>query len=176
MNIATIKNFDVANGPGCRVSVFVSGCTRKCEGCFNQAAWDFNYGEPITEKKTIYILELLSHPNIRGLSILGGEPFEPANQPGVLKLIKRVRSVFPNKDIWCFTGYEVEQLICSGVATPIALDILNAIDVLVEGPFILAQKNLALKYRGSANQRILDMKRSRTEHHFIDWVDPYDNL
>lgn len=176
MNIAQIKNLDIANGPGCRVSVFVSGCNRMCKGCFNAAAWDFDYGEKFDDRTIIRILNLMSNPRISGLSVLGGEPFEQRNQKEVLRLMRSVRQSVPGKDIWCFTGYTFEQLIGSDVTTTQSDEMLQLIDVLVDGPFILEQKNLALKFRGSSNQRIIDVPNSLRQGKTIIWKDRYDNF
>lgn len=174
MNIAQIKNLDIANGPGCRVSVFVSGCTRMCKGCFNAVAWDFDYGEQFTDETMIRIIDLMLNPRISGLSVLGGEPFEPKNQKEVLRLMRSVKQSVPDKDIWCFTGYTLEQILCSGITTPYADEMIKLIDVLVDGPFILEQKNLALKFRGSTNQRIIDVPNSLRQGKTIIWKDRYD--
>ena len=174
MNIAQIKNLDIANGPGCRVSVFVSGCTRKCEGCFNSVAWDFDYGEPFDDETIIRIIDLMLNPRISGLSVLGGEPFEPRNQREVLRLMRSIKQSVPDKDIWCFTGYTFEQILCSGINKPYDDEMIKLIDVLVDGPFILEQKNLALKFRGSANQRIIDVPNSLQQGKVVIWKDRYD--
>lgn len=174
MNIAQIKNLDIANGPGCRVSVFVSGCTRKCEGCFNSVAWDFDYGEPLNVGTLIRIINLMLNPRISGLSVLGGEPFEPRNQKEVLRLMHSVKQSVPDKDIWCFTGYRLEQLLSGDSNMVYAREILELVDVLVDGPFILKQKNLALKFRGSTNQRIIDVQNSLQQGKVVIWEDRYD--
>jgi anaerobic ribonucleoside-triphosphate reductase activating protein len=176
MNIANIKNLDIANGPGVRVSVYVSGCTRKCPGCFNEVAWDFDYGEPYDEGVLLRIIHMLSNPHVRGLSLLGGEPFEPKNQKEVYYLLSTVVRLLPGKDIWCFTGYTIEQLLCSGVSTPYVKDILDCIDVLVDGPFQIEKKNLLLKYRGSENQRLIDVQRTLMKGETIFWEDKYNRL
>ncbi len=159
MNYATIKETDVANGPGIRVSLFVSGCNHHCAGCFNAEAWDFAYGNPYTEDTREYLLKLLSPDYIRGLSLLGGEPLDPANCTCVAKLVESVKEQYPKKDIWCYSGYTYEELldrISQGdrdVAT-----ILQDADVLVDGRFLAEQKNLRLAFRGSENQRLIDLK------------------
>lgn len=173
MNIAEIKRLDIANGPGVRTSVFVSGCTRQCEGCFNRAAWDFNYGTLYTEETEQYILEVLGYPYVQGLSILGGEPFEFKNQAEVSRLVQTVYRAFPDKDIWCFTGYTLDELMSPGVCTAAVLQILNRIDVLVDGPFIQSKKNLMLNYRGSENQRIIDMEPTRKTGCIQLWKDKF---
>lgn len=176
MNIAQIKNLDIANGPGCRVSVFVSGCTRRCEGCFNSVAWDFDYGEPFNVGTMIRIINLMLNPRISGLSVLGGEPFEPRNQKEVLGLMRSVKQSVPDKDIWCFTGYKLEQLLSDDSNMKYAREMLELIDVLVDGPFIQEQKNLALKFRGSANQRLIDIPASLANGSVVTWTDKYDKL
>lgn len=176
MNIAQIKNLDIANGPGCRVSVFVSGCTRMCKGCFNAVAWDFAYGNVFDDGTRIRVINLMLNPRISGLSVLGGEPFEPRNQKEVLRLMHSVKQSVPDKDIWCFTGYTFEQILCSEITTSYSDEMMKLIDVLVDGPFILEQKNLALKFRGSANQRIIDVPSSLTQSKPVLWKDRYDKL
>ena len=159
MNYADIKKVDVANGPGVRVSLFVSGCTHHCEECFNPETWDFNYGSPFGQAEIEKILTLLSPDHIRGLSLLGGEPFEPANQGPVLELVRRVRKELPQKTIWCYTGYLYEEL-AAGKIGDHSRALLEELDVLVDGPFVLAKKDLGLRFRGSNNQRIIDVPAS----------------
>ena len=174
MNYATIKKCDIANGPGVRVSLFVSGCTRHCKDCFNQEAWDFHYGEPFTKEVQDHILSLLSPAYIRGLTILGGEPMEPQNQPGVLELVCRVRAELPEKTIWCFTGYVLEQDLLSGrLCDPdtVTLPLLRSLDVLVDGPFVAEQKDLSLSFRGSRNQRLIDMPKTLEKGQVVLWHD-----
>ncbi len=174
MNYATIKKCDIANGPGVRVSLFVSGCTRHCKDCFNQEAWDFHYGEPFTKEVQDHILSLLSPAYIRGLTILGGEPMEPQNQPGVLELVRRVRAELPEKTIWCFTGYVLEQDLLSGrLCDPdtVTLPLLRSLDVLVDGPFVAEQKDLSLSFRGSRNQRLIDMPKTLEKGQVVLWHD-----
>ncbi len=162
MNYAAIKKTDVANGPGIRVSLFVSGCRHGCKGCFNREAWSFEYGKPYTEETEKEILEALKPSYIRGLSLLGGEPFDPANRDTVLSLVQSVREHYPEKDIWCYTGYEYDRELLSfaaeGQRSVEAL--LRGIDVLVDGRFVEERKNLRLAFRGSENQRIIDVPRS----------------
>lgn len=163
MNYAAVKKMDVANGPGIRVSLFVSGCTHRCKGCFNSEAWDFRYGQPYTRETEREILEALAPGHIRGLSILGGEPMEPENRETVLGLVEQVRQNYPRKDIWCYTGYDFEKdLLCwaaregdGGLGR-----LLRLIDVLVDGEFVEAEKNLRLAFRGSGNQRLIDVPES----------------
>ena len=159
MYFADIKRVDVANGPGVRVSLFVSGCTHRCPGCFNPETWDFAFGAPFGEEQVREILALLDKSYIRGLSLLGGEPFEPENQEAVLALVRRVRRELPQKDIWCYTGYLYEEL-AAGQVGEHSRDLLEGLDVLVDGPFVEAQKDLKLRFRGSANQRIIDVPAS----------------
>ncbi len=162
MNYATIKEHDTANGLGVRVSLFVSGCTHHCEGCFNAEAWDFSYGEPYTQEIEDKILKLLDRPYIKGLSLLGGEPMDPKNQVEIVKLVKRAKKEFPEKTIWCYTGYTFDKdLVKGGKAhTDVTDEILSNLDVLVDGKFILKLKNLKLHFRGSSNQRIIDIQKS----------------
>lgn len=174
MNIAQIKNLDIANGPGCRVSVFVSGCTRMCKGCFNSVAWDFEYGEKFTDETIQQVINLMLNPRISGLSVLGGEPFEPGNQSEVLRLLRSVKQSVPDKTVWCFTGYTLEQLLSADNKMTSAREILELVDVLVDGPFILEKKNLALKFRGSTNQRLIDVPASLANGGVVTWTDKYD--
>ncbi len=162
MNYADIKQFDVANGPGVRISLFVSGCTHRCPGCFNEEAWDFGYGKPFTEETVETILKYLEPDYIAGLTLLGGEPFEYANQKGLLPLLRRVREVYPEKNIWCFSGYLFDRDIVGRMAGewPETKEMLSYIDVLVDGEFIEAQKDLTKRFKGSANQRTIDVKAS----------------
>ncbi len=159
MNYADIKKVDVANGPGVRVSLFVSGCSHRCEGCFNPETWDFSYGSPFGEAEVEQILTFLAPDHIRGLSLLGGEPFEPANQRAVLELVRRVRRERPEKTIWCYSGYLFEELAANRVGTH-SRSLLEGLDVLVDGPFVLEKKDLGLRFRGSSNQRIIDVPAS----------------
>lgn len=164
MNYASIKKTDVANGPGVRVSLFVSGCTHGCRGCFNREAWDFHYGEEYTGRTEEEILRALAPGHIRGLSVLGGEPLEPQNRGVVLGLLEKVRRLYPHKDIWCYTGYDYEKDLLRWAgeeAGPGELSqILSLIDVLVDGEFVEEKKNLRLAFRGSENQRLIDVRKS----------------
>lgn len=162
MNYAAIKKTDTANGPGVRVSLFVSGCTHHCKGCFNSETWDFNYGMPYTEETEKEIVDALSPAYIRGLSLLGGEPMEPANRTVLLGLLKRVRSLYPRKDVWCYTGYDFEKdlLVWMEEGRTDVGELLSLIDVLVDGEFVEEKKNLRLAFRGSENQRLLDVPAS----------------
>ncbi len=170
MNYANIKNCDIANGPGVRVSLFVSGCTHHCPGCFNQVAWDFAYGQPFTEQTIQTILDMLRPDYIRGLTLLGGEPFEPQNQGAVVALLRRIKAEMPKKTIWAFTGYLLEKDLLSGRLGD-TREYLSYLDVLVDGPFIEAKKNLNLQFRGSENQRIIDMRATLREGKTILWED-----
>lgn len=159
MNYAAIKKTDVANGPGVRVSLFVSGCTHYCKGCFNREAWDFGYGDLYTEETEKEILQALEPEFIRGLTVLGGEPMEEANRFAVLGLLKKVKECFPGKDIWCYTGYDFEKDLLRWIdeGREEVAELLAHTDVLVDGEFIEKQKNLSLKFRGSENQRLIDV-------------------
>lgn len=173
MNYAEIKNLDIANGPGLRVSLFVSGCTHHCKGCFNPESWDFNYGQPFTEATEKELLSLLENEHIRGLSLLGGEPFEPANQAVLAPFLQRVKAKFPYKDVWCYSGYNFEQDMLTGNLGPweITEQMLNCIDVLVDGEFVIELKNPNLRFRGSANQRVILVQESLKEDRIVQWDD-----
>ena len=170
MNYATIKNCDIANGPGVRVSLFVSGCTHRCPGCFNEIAWDFDYGQPFTQETIDSIINMLRPSYIRGLTLLGGEPFEPQNQGAMVELLRQVKAQLPEKSIWAFSGYLFDRDILSGRLGDCS-EYLSYLDVLVDGPFVMAKKNLSLRFRGSENQRIIDMKASLEEGRTIMWED-----
>jgi anaerobic ribonucleoside-triphosphate reductase activating protein len=173
MNYATIKTHDVANGPGVRVSLFVSGCTHHCKNCFNSETWDFHYGQLFTEETVNQILEALKPNYIKGLSLLGGEPFEYVNQLGLLPLVRKVRFLYPEKNIWCYTGYDYEKDIKCDMMNkwPATKELLSMIDVLVDGEFVEELKDLKLRFRGSSNQRIIDVKRSLSTGEVILWED-----
>jgi anaerobic ribonucleoside-triphosphate reductase activating protein len=171
MNYAEIKNCDIANGEGVRVTLFVSGCTNHCQGCFQPQTWDFDYGQPFTAETEEKILKMLAPDYINGLTLLGGEPFEPQNQQALLPFVQRVRKAYPNKTIWAFTGFTLEQLQTEDFAKRCeATDtLLSLIDVLVDGRFILAQKNISLRFRGSENQRLLDLPASLQTGKAVLW-------
>ena len=173
MNYATIKNCDIANGPGVRVSLFVSGCTHRCPGCFNEVAWDFEYGEPFTEETIELILRMMAPAHIKGLTLLGGEPFEPQNQPAIVELLRRVKAEYPDKSIWAFSGYLFDKDILSGRLGPweITKEFLSYLDVLVDGPFVQAKKNLSLRFRGSENQRLINVPESMSRGELVLWQD-----
>ena len=173
MNYAEIKNLDIANGPGLRVSLFVSGCTHHFKGCFNPESWDFNYGQPFTEATEEELLKLLENEHIRGLSLLGGEPFEPANQAVLAPFLQRVKAKFPHKDVWCYSGYNFEQDMLTGNLGPreITEQMLNCIDVLADGEFVIELKNPNLRFRGSANQRVILVQESLKEDRIVQWDD-----
>lgn len=173
MYYAKIKPRDIANGPGVRVSLFVSGCTRHCKDCFNRETWDFAYGQPFTQETVDYILRELSLPFIRGLTVLGGEPFEPQNQPGVLDLLRQVRRACPDKSIWAFTGYTLDGHILAKKLGPWAVtqELLSYVDVLVDGPFIAEEKDLGLRFRGSRNQRLIDLPKTLATGEIALWSD-----
>lgn len=160
MNYATIKFYDVANGTGVRVSLFVSGCRHHCKGCFNAETWDFAYGEPYTQEVEDSIIEGLKPDYITGLSLLGGEPFEPENQPALTALLRRVKTELPEKTVWCYTGYTYDTDLAEGgsVFTDVTKEMLSYIDILVDGEFIEEKRDLMLRFRGSRNQRILTLK------------------
>ncbi len=177
MYYAAVKKTDIANGPGVRVSLFVSGCTHRCSGCFNSEAWDFNYGREYTEETEQEILRALAPDYIRGLSVLGGEPMEPENRGAVLQLLRAVRRQFPDKDIWCYTGFDYEKdlLRRSGHSEDLhkrpaedeIMQILSMTDVLVDGEFVKERKNLRLAFRGSENQRLIDVQASLRQNETV---------
>lgn len=170
MNYANIKNCDIANGPGVRVSLFVSGCTHRCPGCFNEVAWDFAYGKPFTQQTIQEILDMLRPSYIRGLTLLGGEPFEPANQGPIVELLRQIRRELPDKSIWAFSGYLFDRDILSGRLGD-TREYLSYLDVLVDGPFVEAKKNLSLRFRGSENQRLIDVPKSLAAGQVVLWED-----
>lgn len=173
MKYATIKNCDIANGPGVRVSLFVSGCTHRCKGCFNEVAWDFDYGEEFTQQTIDELLSMLGPDHIRGLTLLGGEPFEPQNQGPLVTFLRQVKQKYPDKSIWAFSGYVFDRDILSGRLGPweITKEFLSYLDVLVDGPFVEAKKNLSLRFRGSENQRLIDVPASLRSGEVVLWQD-----
>lgn len=176
MNYATIKKHDIANGPGVRVSLFVSGCSHHCPGCFNPETWDFNYGQAFDSDVINEVLQAIEPSYIHGFSLLGGEPFEYKNQLGILPLLKEIKTKFPNKDIWCYTGYDFEKDILGKMVDtwPETKEMLSYIDILVDGEFVEAKKDLSLRFRGSSNQRIIDVPKSLDEGRVILWDDSRD--
>ena len=171
MNYAAIKNCDIANGPGVRVSLFVSGCRHHCKDCFNPETWDFACGEPFDEAVMDKLLALLAPGYIRGITYLGGEPFEPENQPGLLELSRRIKAAYPEKSIWSFTGYLFDRDILAKKLGPweVTQELLSYLDVLVDGPFVASLKNLNLRFRGSSNQRLIDVPASLKTGAVVLW-------
>lgn len=162
MYYGEIKNSDIADGPGIRVSLFVSGCRNRCRGCFQPETWDFSFGQPYTEETEKKILELLKPPHVDGLTLLGGDPFEPENQGELLELLKKVRNLYPEKNVWAYTGYEFETL-TAGMEHPCCeytAEMLSLVDVLVDGKYVEELKSIALQFRGSSNQRLIDVRKS----------------
>ena len=162
MNYADIKNVDVTNGPGDRISLIVSGCPHHCPGCFNPETWSYDYGEPFAEQEVEKIIGMLDAPYIQGLSLLGGEPLAPKNQATVLDLVKQVKEKLPGKDIWCYSGYLYEDLLDGRVGEH-SQELLSYMDVLVDGCFQEELKDIRLRFRGSSNQRIIDVPKSLME-------------
>lgn len=162
MYYSEIKEYDIADGPGVRVSLFVSGCTHRCKGCFNEMTWDFSYGREFDKETIDYILEKLAPSYIAGLTLLGGEPMEYVNQQGLLPLLRLVKERYPQKTIWCYTGYlfdkDIQDVFCSKWKE--TKEILSYLDVVVDGEFIEEQKDISLRFRGSSNQRIIDVRKS----------------
>lgn len=173
MNYAKIKKCDVANGPGVRVSLFVSGCNHHCKNCFNREAWDFNYGNNFTEKEENQIIEDLKPDYITGLSLLGGEPFERQNQEGLAPLVKKVKQEYPDKKIWCYTGFTFDKQILGEMIgqenRETTKEMLENIDYIVDGRFVEELKNPSLKFKGSSNQRIIDVKKSLEQNEVVLW-------
>ena len=163
MHYGAIKSCDIANGPGVRVTLFVSGCTNHCPGCFQKETWDFDYGEPYTDRTQADIIRMLEPNYIAGLTLLGGEPFEPQNQRGLVPLLREVRAKYPDKTIWAFSGNTYEEITTPG-AHPnceVTDELISLIDVLVDGRFVQALYDISLRFRGSSNQRLIDMKKTR---------------
>ena len=173
MNYATIKNCDIANGPGVRVSLFVSGCTHHCKGCFNQVAWDFDYGQPFTQETIDSILAMLKPAYVKGITLLGGEPFEPQNQPALVDMLRQIKANYPEKSIWAFSGYLFDKDILPGrLGDPaITREFVSYLDVLVDGRFVEEKKDLTLRFRGSSNQRIIDVPASLAAGEVVLWQD-----
>ena len=170
MNYAEIKYNDIANGEGVRVSLFVSGCRHRCKNCFNEIAWDFKYGKEFTGDVADKIIKSCEPDYVAGISLLGGEPFEPENQPVLLEFLKKFRSIYPDKNVWCYSGFTYEELTGtrpSRCYTDITEDMLGLIDILVDGKFEQELHNLMLKFRGSSNQRLIDLNKTRKEGKLI---------
>ncbi len=173
MNYAKIRKCDVANGPGVRVSLFVSGCNHHCKNCFNPEAWNFNYGEEFTKKEEEQIIEDLKPDYITGLSLLGGEPFEQKNQEGLAPLVSKVKKEYPDKKIWCYTGFTFDEQILGKMVKEehreTTKQMLENIDYIVDGKFVNELKDPKLQFRGSSNQRIIDVKKSLLENEIVLW-------
>lgn len=163
MNYCALKNCDVANGPGMRISLFVSGCTNHCPGCFQPETWNFDYGEAFTEETEEEVLRLLDHSYIDGLTLLGGDPMEPSNQRALMPLLRKIRSRLPGKTIWCYTGFLLDEELLREGSHPrceVTDEMLRCLDVLVDGRFQEELKDIRLNFKGSANQRIIDLPKS----------------
>ena len=170
MNYAKINKNDIANGIGIRVTLFVSGCTHFCKGCFNQEAWDFEFGEPFTEAVQNELLEALNQSYISGLTLLGGEPMEPQNQRALLPFLKALKEKYPQKTVWCYSGYTLEELTGNSRARcEVTDEMLLLIDVLVDGEFVEELKDISLRFRGSANQRLIDLKATLENGEVVLW-------
>lgn len=171
MNYCNIKYNDIADGEGVRTTLFVSGCTNRCKGCFQPETWDFSYGEPFTDEVGERILESLEPYYIDGLTLLGGEPFEPSNQVALLPFLRKVKERFPEKTIWAFTGFVYDKDLVSGGRkhTHCTDEMLRLIDVLVDGPYVEEKRSLMLQFRGSENQRVIDMKKTLQEGRVVIW-------
>jgi anaerobic ribonucleoside-triphosphate reductase activating protein len=173
MNYADIKQYDVANGPGIRVSLFVSGCRHYCKNCFNQEAWDFQYGQSFTDETIETIIRYMQPSYVKGLTLLGGEPLERVNQQGLLPLLRKVRSTYPDKNIWCFTGFDYERDVIGSMYAnwEETRELLSLIDVLVDGEFMEDKKDLSLRFKGSSNQRTILVPESLAAGCPILWDD-----
>ena len=171
MNYANIKWYDVANGPGVRVSLFVSGCRNHCKNCFNPETWDFDYGQPFTEEVEDKILKAMEPDYSKGFTLLGGDPFEPENCAALVPFMKRMRKLYPEKSVWCFTGYDYERDLLTGKKgdAETVLKLLRTLDVLVDGRFVEELKDLNLRFRGSSNQRIISVKESLKKDKIVLW-------
>lgn len=171
MNYGAIKKFDIADGPGVRVSLFVSGCTHHCRECFQPETWNFDYGQPFTEETEQELFEALDKEYICGLTLLGGEPFEPQNQRVLVPFLRRVKERFPEKSIWSYTGYTLETDLLSPSRTrcEVTDEMLSMLDVLVDGEFVLEKKNIRLRFRGSENQRLIDLKKTLATGNTVLW-------
>ncbi|MDY3036391.1 MAG: anaerobic ribonucleoside-triphosphate reductase activating protein [Absicoccus sp.] len=173
MNYGNIKKYDIANGEGVRISLFVSGCTNHCKNCFQPETWDFAYGEPYTKETEAEILDFLKNDFCKGLSLLGGDPFEFSNQEELVQLCKKAKELYPKKDIWAWTGFILDQDLLDGGRRhgPMTDELLSYIDVLVDGPFVEEKKNIQLAFRGSENQRVIDLKKSLAQNEIVLYLD-----
>lgn len=171
MNYANIKYNDIANGPGTRVSLFVSGCRHHCRNCFNAEAWDFNAGEPFTEEVQDRIIEACRPSHIHGLSVLGGEPLDPLNQEAVARFLCKFIMKLPSKTVWVWTGYTYEELMQEPLKTSYSNSILLASDVLVDGEYVESLHDVSLRFKGSSNQRIIDLRRTMYNDKIVLWED-----
>ncbi len=172
MNYCQIKKLDIANGEGVRTTLFVSGCTNQCEDCFQPETWDFGYGQPFTTEVEDEIIESLKPYYVNGLTLLGGEPFEPSNQRALVRFLHRVRSACPDKTVWCFTGFTLDGELWREGSHPrceVTDEMLSMIDVLVDGRYVKALKDISLRFRGSSNQRLIDMKKTLQQGKIILW-------
>ena len=170
MHYGAIKKCDIANGEGVRVSLFVSGCRNRCKGCFQPETWDFSYGQPYTKETEQTILDSLVPSYIHGLTLLGGEPMEPDNQRALLPLLRRLKAEYPNKTVWCYSGHTYEELTgISRARCEVTDEMLTLVDVLVDGEFVLQKKNISLRFRGSENQRLIDLPRTREQGSVVLW-------
>ena len=172
MYYGNIKKLDIANGDGVRVSLFVSGCRNRCEGCFQPETWNFEYGQPFTAETVETVVKALEPSYVNGLTLLGGEPFEPENQRELVKLLKKVREIHPDKNVWCYSGYTYEELTGDSRARcEVTDEVLSYLDVLVDGEFVAAKKDIRLRFRGSSNQRLIDMRATRAVGEVVLWDD-----
>lgn len=174
MNYGEIKKNDIANGEGVRTSLFVSGCRHHCKNCFNKSTWDFSFGKPFTEETAMEIFDSCKPDWVNGLSLLGGEPFEPENQKILLPFLIMFKERFPNKDIWCYSGFTFEEITGkspSRAFTENSVDMLNTLDVLVDGPFVEEKKDISLVFRGSSNQRVIDVKKSLEQSKIVLYLE-----
>lgn len=174
MYYGAIKKNDIANGPGVRVTLFVSGCTHHCEGCFQPETWNFTYGQLFTSETEKELLDALKPEYVQGLTLLGGEPMEPENQRVLVSFLHKVKAQYPKKNIWCFSGYLYEELAGKSEGTgrarcEVTDEMLSRIDVLVDGEFELEKRNLMLKFRGSENQRLIDLNKTREQGEVVLW-------
>jgi anaerobic ribonucleoside-triphosphate reductase activating protein len=176
LNYANIKKYDIANGPGIRLSLFVSGCRHHCLNCFNQEAWDFNYGKPFTEETENEILQELSKQPYKGMTLLGGEPMEPENQEVLAPFIEKYKQLYPDKTLWLFSGFTLEQLLEIAKKNPNTMRILKNVDVLVDGKFMEELKDISLLFRGSSNQRLIDLKTTLNNNNIVLWKDEHVSM